>query len=151
MKKILLSCLLLCAGVCRAETVCPSQELNVRTQTGTIHTFQTEVACTPEKRAQGYQFQTYIPENTGILFPSDRPKQFVMWMKDTPLPLDMLFINKQGIIVRIEQGQPQSEALIYSPKDTCAVLELKADTATRLGLKVGDRFMEEIFCLDKSP
>ena len=151
MKKILLSCLFLYAGVCLAETVCPSQELNVRTLAGAVHTFQTEVACTPEKRAQGYQFRTYIPENTGILFPSDEPKQFVMWMKDTLLPLDMLFINQQGVIVGIEQGRPQSEALIYSPKDTCAVLELKADTAARLGIKVGDRFREDIFCLDKRP
>ena len=149
--KALLAFLLLYAGVCWAETVCPTQALHITTQTGQTYTFQVEVACTPEMRAQGYQFRTHIPEHTGMLFPSDEPKQFVMWMKNTLLPLDMLFINQQGVITAIEHGQPQSEALIYGPSDTCAVLEVNADTAAKLGIMPGDRIAEKVFCLDKTP
>lgn len=150
MKKIL-SFLLLYAGVCWAESPCPVQELHIQTQQGYTHTFQAEVACTPEKRTQGLQFRAHLPQLGGMLFPSDEPKQFVMWMKDTLLPLDMLFINQQGVITAIEHGQPQSEVLIYGPTDTCAVLEVNADTAVKLGIQPGDRVAEDIFCLDKTP
>ena len=148
--KTILSVLLLLAATCQAESVCEPQTLHILTQTGDTHTFQTEVACTMEKRVQGLKFRAYMPPQTGMLFPSDTPRQFVMWMKDTPLPLDMLFIDRQGVIRQISHGEPKSEALIYGPKDSCAVLELKAGEADNLRITVGDRVSEDIFCLDKN-
>ena len=151
MNKVLLVCLLGLSMACQAQTPCPPQELHILTQDGKTQIIQAEVACTPQQRAWGFQERTYIPPQTGMLFVVDKPQQFVMWMKNTQLPLDMLFIDKNGTIADIRQGAPYSLDLIYGPEDMCAVLEINANEAANLGIKVGDRFKEEIFCLDKTP
>jgi uncharacterized membrane protein (UPF0127 family) len=102
--------------------------------------FEVEVASTREQRARGLMFRKAIPERDGMLFDFGRDQEIRMWMKDTLIPLDMIFIESDGRILRIEQNaEPESLRLISSGGQACAVLEVKAGTATKFGISVGDR------------
>jgi hypothetical protein len=103
-------------------------------------TFEVEVASTREQRARGLMFRKTIPERDGMLFDFGRDQEIRMWMKNTLIPLDMIFIKSDGHILRIEQNaEPESLRLISSGGPARSVLEVKAGTATRFGISVGDR------------
>ncbi|MDX1483970.1 MAG: DUF192 domain-containing protein [Alphaproteobacteria bacterium] len=113
---------------------------------GKTHSFTVELALTPAQRAQGLMWRRRIPADGGMLFlyPTDRVIQ--MWMKNTLIPLDMLFIDRAGLIVRVKQrAVPGSLAPISSGLRARAVLELRGGTAARLGLKTGDRVLHRAF------
>ena len=100
----------------------------------------TEIAMTEPEQAQGLMFRTGMAENDGMLFVYDKPQDLSMWMHNTYLPLDMVFMRADGTIARIEaNAEPLSDRVIASGSPVKAVLELKAGTAQRLGLKAGDR------------
>ena len=85
-------------------------------------------------------FRTGMAENDGMLFVYNKPQDLSMWMHNTYLPLDMVFMRADGTIARIEaNAEPLSDRVIASGSPVKAVLELKAGTAQRLGLKAGDR------------
>ena len=99
-----------------------------------------EVARTMAEQAHGLMFRTTLPDTSGMLFPYDPPHELSMWMKNTYIPLDMVFIRPDGIVHRIEvRAEPLSETVIYSGGPMAAVLELAGGAAERLGLKPGDR------------
>lgn len=103
------------------------------------HTFDVEVARTPEEKAQGLMYRTQLPSGTGMLFPYDEPAEIQMWMRNTFISLDMVFIRADGRIHRIEaRTEPMSEKLIGSHGDMTGVLEIGAGEASRLGIKAGD-------------
>ena len=98
-----------------------------------------ELATSTEARRAGLQHRTSLPEHGGMLFINPQSRITVMWMKDTPMSLDMVFINTDGKIVRIaERTTPQSLKRISSGVPVKAVLEIKAGRADDLGIKVGD-------------
>ena len=100
----------------------------------------TEIAMTEPEQAQGLMFRTGMAENDGMLFVYDKPQDLSMWMHNTYLPLDMVFMRADGTIARIEaNAEPLSDRVIASGSPVKAVLELKAGTAQRLGLKAGDK------------
>jgi uncharacterized membrane protein (UPF0127 family) len=102
------------------------------------HEFAVELAVTPDQRAQGLMFRRNLAGNEGMLFlyPSDRVA--TMWMKNTEIPLDMLFIASDGRVVRVaERTVPQSTETISSEEPVRAVLELNGGTAARLGIAAG--------------
>lgn len=102
--------------------------------------FEVEVADDPSERAEGLMYRTSLADNAGMLFlyPKAQPVEF--WMKNTPLPLDIVFIREDGTIARIaESTTPMSEDLIPSGEPVRAVLEVKAGTMRQLGVAVGDR------------
>ncbi len=102
--------------------------------------FEVEVCRTPEQRMRGLQFRRSLSPQQGMLFLYAAPSVASMWMKDTYVALDMLFIDRSGIITRIaEHTEPLSEDTIHSPGPVQAVLELAAGTASRLGIAPGDR------------
>lgn len=104
------------------------------------HNFNIEVAATDEERALGLMFRRSLPENAGMLFLYGRPQPAVMWMKNTFISLDMVFIAPGGTVHRIEtHTEPFSTATIPSGGDVVAVLELNAGQAGRIGLKRGDK------------
>ena len=104
------------------------------------HHFQIELAITADQRARGLMGRRDLAPDGGMLFIFPAVARQVMWMKNTPLPLDMLFLDADGRIVRIvERTVPFSTAHISSRRPVKAVLELRGGTAGRLGLKVGDR------------
>jgi uncharacterized membrane protein (UPF0127 family) len=95
-------------------------------------TFEVEVAGTREQRARGLMFRKELPERRGMLFDFGRDQEIRMWMKDTLIPLDMVFIESDGRVLRIEQNaEPESLRLISSGGPARLVLEVKAGTAKR--------------------
>ena len=104
------------------------------------HEIRVEVAETEQAKALGLMFRTEVPAGTGMLFPYDEPHEITMWMRNTYVSLDMIFIRADGIVHRIaENTEPMSEDIIASRGNVSAVLELAAGEARRLGLKPGDR------------
>ena len=101
-----------------------------------------EVARTSDEQARGLMFRTSLPDTSGMLFPYSPPRELTMWMKNTYIPLDMVFIRADGVVHRIEvRTEPLSETVISSGGPMAAVLELAGGAAERLGLKPGDRIV----------
>ncbi|MGD1879125.1 MAG: DUF192 domain-containing protein [Kiloniellaceae bacterium] len=114
--------------------------LSIETAAGKTHDFTVEVAETPEQRAQGLMFRRQLAADAGMLFLFGSMEERAMWMKNTLIPLDMLFIDDGGKIVRIEaRTVPHSLRAIVSGGPVSAVLELNAGTASRLAIEPGDR------------
>src|SRR5262245_31994451 len=113
--------------------------LVLKTATG-AHNFNIEVATTGQERALGLMFRRSLPENAGMLFIYDPPQPATMWMKNTFIPLDMVFISAEGTVHRIESNtEPFSTTTIPSDGDVVGVLELNAGEADKIGLKRGDK------------
>lgn len=107
-----------------------------------LHKFSIEIALTPRQQAQGLMFRRHLDGDAGMLFVYSRPAPISMWMKNTHIPLDMLFIGSDGKIAKIaERTVPMSETVIAPDGPVRGVLELNAGTASRLGLKPGDQVM----------
>ncbi|HTH98511.1 MAG TPA: DUF192 domain-containing protein [Stellaceae bacterium] len=101
--------------------------------------FTVEVAQTEPQREQGLMFRQSLPANAGMLFLYGQPQQAAFWMKNTFIPLDMLFIGADGHIVNIaKRAVPMSQATIYSSGPVQAILEINGGTADKLGIKPGD-------------
>jgi uncharacterized membrane protein (UPF0127 family) len=122
-------------------------ELDIETAAGGNHSFQVEVAETSEQRAQGLMFRRQMAADAGMLFLfGGSLQERAMWMKNTLIPLDMLFIDEAGKIVRIEQRTvPHSLRAIRSGQPVAAVLELNAGTTSRLAIEPGDRVIYPAF------
>lgn len=110
------------------------------------HVFTVEVAATPSQRARGLMWRQSLAADAGMLFDFETPQPVTMWMKNTFIPLDMLFIAADGRIVNIARNTtPRSLAMISSLGPVRAVLELAAGAAERLGLRAGDRVEHALF------
>jgi uncharacterized membrane protein (UPF0127 family) len=110
------------------------------------HRFKVELAETPEQMAQGLMFRRSLAEDAGMLFDYKSPTEATMWMRNTLIPLDMLFVDAQGRIVNINQrAVPQSLDVISAAAPVRAVIELNGGTAARLGIAPGDRVEYPIF------
>jgi uncharacterized membrane protein (UPF0127 family) len=121
------------------------QTLEIASKTG-VHAFQVEMAITPEEKERGLMFRRELPEGRGMLFDFQTDQNVAFWMKNTYIPLDMLFIRGDGSILRIaENTQPLSERNIPSGGPVRAVLEVIGGTAKKLGIAPGDRVGGSIF------
>jgi len=121
------------------------ERLEIVTRTG-VHVFDVELAVTPEERSKGLMFRKEMPGTQGMLFDFEGEGPIAMWMKNTYLSLDMIFIRADGRIARIaENTVPHSEATVQSGAPVKAVLEVVAGTAKRLGIAPGDRVAHRIF------
>ena len=110
------------------------------------HQIQIEIARTLDEMRTGLMFRKSMDENAGMLFDYQTERPVTMWMKNTYIPLDMLFIKKDGTIHRIERNTtPHSEKRIPSGSPVAAVLELNAGTANRLNISAGDTVIHSIF------
>src|SRR5207237_8872314 len=117
----------------------PTSELTIISATGP-HRFKVELAKTPAQMTQGLMFRTSLAPDAGMLFEYQQPTAATMWMRNTLIPLDMLFVDAQGRIVNIhERAVPQSLELIAAAEPVRAVIELNGGTASRLGIGPGDR------------
>lgn len=122
------------------------EELLIETTEGERHTFQVELARTASERAQGLMYRRSLDENAGMLFIYPRAQHISMWMKNTFIPLDMIFIDESGNIIRIaERTVPQSTQSIPSGGRARAVLEINAGMSDRLGISEGDRVNHSAF------
>ena len=112
-------------------------------QNGRMQRVLVELAVTPEEWELGLMGRTSLGDDEGMLFDFGAERSISMWMKDTPLSLDMLFINDQGKIVAIAQETvPYSEAIITAPRPVRYVLEVKAGQAAIWGVKVGSDMVQ---------
>jgi len=101
--------------------------------------FEVWVADTPERAQQGLMFVSDLPETMGMVFPLVAPRVETMWMRNTYIELDILFIRADGRVAKIiERAHPMSDAMLSSDTPVSAVLELKGGEAAKLGVRVGD-------------
>jgi uncharacterized membrane protein (UPF0127 family) len=142
----------LCLAVSQAWAVdgpqptLPTQKLTILGKAGARHDFTVEVALTPEQQAIGEMYRTNIPADQGMFFDWHQPREVPMWMKNCPVPEDMVFISDAGIITHIaENTVPESEAEISSGGPVRATLELQGGLTAKLGIEVGDRVVGVIF------
>jgi uncharacterized protein len=120
------------------------QTLEIASKTG-VHVFSVELAVTDEERERGLMFRRSVPELTGMLFDFKRDQEVSMWMKNTYVSLDMIFIQSDGRIRRIaENTEKESLKIIPSGGPVRAVLEVAAGTARKLGIEPGDRIASPI-------
>ncbi len=119
--------------------------LEITTRSG-LHVFAVELAVTDEERARGLMFRKELPVGQGMLFDFKRDQIVTMWMRNTYIPLDMIFIRADGRIARIAADtQPLSEQIISSGVPVRSVLEVIGGTAKKLGITAGDRVAHPIF------
>lgn len=124
----------------------PKEPLTIVTRDGTKHTFTVEMALKPEQQMVGEMFRTSVPPDGGMLFDWGFPRDSQMWMKNTLVPLDMVFIKSDGTIRAIAESTiPQSLAVIDSRGPVRATLELQGGITAKLGIRVGDRVQQRIF------
>jgi len=121
------------------------QIVEIASKTG-VHVFSVELAVTDEERARGLMYRRSVPDSYGMLFDFKRDQEITMWMKNTYVSLDMIFIQSDGRIRRIaENTETESEKIIPSGGKVRAVLEVVAGTARKLGIEPGDRVASPIF------
>ena len=137
--------LCLLVGIASHGSAATFEQAEIVTKTG-VKVFQVEIAVTPEETEKGLMYRKSVPEGTGMLFDFGQEREVVMWMKNTYVPLDMIFIRANGTISRIaENTTPLSEARIYSGAPVKGVLEVAAGTARKYGIAVGDKVGHRFF------
>ncbi len=128
----------------RAQPTLPTEQLVIVSAGGARHVFRVEIAKTPEQQVTGLMFRNSVAADGGMLFPWEQPIESRMWMKNTLVPLDMVFIKADGTIGRIaENTVPQSLAIISSDGPVAATLELQGGITGKLGILVGDHVISK--------
>ena len=137
---VLLAACVLGSPAARAEPLC------VDLAGGAVHRYEVEVAATPGARAQGLMFRRKLAPKAGMLFDFGRDEVARMWMKNTFIPLDMVFAGGDGTVRGIvRNARPRSLDTISSRVPVRAVLELNGGEADRIGLAAGDRIRHPVF------
>ena len=145
LRRPLLVLLLLLAYPAGAQVVFETTPLAIESGSGTL-SFEVELAVSPDQRRQGLMFRESLDSDQGMLFDFGRTAPVTMWMRNTFISLDMLFIDADGRIARIvADTEPLSDAVIGSGGPVRAVLELAAGTSAELGIAVGDHVVHPIF------
>ena len=135
------------AGLCAnpAAQAASVQPLEIVTQSG-VQVFSVEMATTEEEKTTGLMYRKELPDGKGMLFDFSPEQQVSMWMKNTYISLDMIFIGANGRILRIaENTEPMSTKIISSGGLAKGVLEVIAGTAQKYGIKPGDRVAHPLF------
>ena len=123
-----------------------AEALCIDAGTGTVHRYEVEVAATPDDRARGLMFRRSLAPRTGMLFDFGQDEIARMWMKNTFISLDMVFIDRRGVVRGIvRNARPRSLDTISSRVPVRAVLEISGGEADRVGLAPGDRMRHPVF------
>ncbi len=110
------------------------------------HIFKVEVVDDEAGRERGLMYRRFLPQDRGMLFDFKQEAPVAFWMKNTYIPLDMIFISRKGVVTKIAaNAEPLSEQLIPSGGPVYGVLEINGGLAARLGIKPGDRVKDSIF------
>ncbi|VAV94984.1 FIG007785: exported protein [hydrothermal vent metagenome] len=111
--------------------------------------FSIELADDAEERAEGLMFRENLPKNAGMLFMYPEPKQVAFWMKNTMIPLDMIFLDKTGTVKRVHSmAKPYDTSPIFGGDDILAVLEINGGLAEALGITEGSELQSPAFDSD---
>ena len=110
------------------------------------HVFQVEIARNEAEREKGLMFRRFMPADRGMLFEFDAEEPVTFWMKNTYIPLDMIFISPRGLVTHVvANAEPLSENVITSGGPCIAVLELNGGMAAKIGVHVGDKVKAAFF------
>jgi len=143
--RAMLSASLLALGLMGLAWAATVEPLEILTRSG-VHVFEVELAITDDERANGLMFRRDLPQGRGMLFDFKRDQMVAMWMKNTFVSLDMIFIRADGRIAHIaENTTPHSEAIVSSRVPVRGVLEVVAGTAKKLGIQPGDKVAHRWF------
>jgi uncharacterized membrane protein (UPF0127 family) len=136
------ACIALAGAVAQAASF---QTLEIATKSG-VHIFSVEIATTEDEKQKGLMYRRELADGKGMLFDFSPEQQISMWMKNTYISLDMIFIRADGRVLRIaENTEPESTAIISSGGLARGVLEVPAGTARKYGIAPGDRVSHPLF------
>ena len=122
----------------QAQTGLKQVPLTITSASG-AHRFTVDVAATPEQQERGLMFVKHLAGDRGMIFPYDPPQNVAFWMKNTLIPLDIIFIRADGTIARITNARALDETPLPSGEPITAVLEIAGGRAAELGIATGDR------------
>ena len=121
----------------RAQTGLREVPLTIKSKTG-VHHFTVEVAATAEQQETGLMFRRSLAGDRGMIFPYDPPQEVAFWMKNTLIPLDIIYARSDGTIVRIVNAEAMDLTPLPSGEPIATVLEIRGGRAAELGIKEGD-------------
>ncbi|MFN4277753.1 MAG: DUF192 domain-containing protein [Ferrovibrio sp.] len=143
---ILFSASFMFSAWAQPQPTLPQSELVIVTSGKGPQRFTVELADNDQSRARGMMFRQSMAPDAGMLFDFKQEQMASFWMRNTLIPLDMIFIKADGTILNIHQRAiPRDETGINSTGPVRAVLEVNGGTASRLGIKPGDRVQHAIF------
>ena len=127
------------------QAQCAPDRVDIRTDEG-VASFRVELADSPAERSRGLMFRTDLPAETGMLFLYDRPQALSFWMRNTPLPLDMIFVRPDGVVAKVHANAvPFDETPIHGGRGLVAVLEINGGLAERQGIEAGSTMRHPFF------
>lgn len=128
------------AGADKGQSAAGLKQVTLCVKSATkTHSFTTEIAGTTMEQAKGMMFRTEMPDDTAMIFPFPEPKPASFWMKNTVIPLDIIFVRPNGSIESIaENAVPYSTDPVLSGEPVGAVLEIRGGLAAELGIQPGD-------------
>lgn len=134
------------AAVCgAAQAECQSDRIDLRGDWGQA-SFSIEIADTPEERAQGLMFREAMPRGEAMLFVYEHPQPASFWMKNTLIPLDIIFTDLNGLVTRVHSNAvPGDLTPIRGGVNVFAVLEINAGLAARYGISAGTEMRHQVF------
>ena len=136
--------LLFISASCIGQTHFKSGSLTINTKYDNLY-YRVEVADNPRLKSIGLMYRSTLPANQGMLLLNEKPQQLNIWMKNTFIPLDIIYIDTDGYIVKIvENAQPESTRVMPSGGRVKAVLELKAGQVQKRDIAVGDRVTYQV-------
>ena len=122
------------------------EDISILSANGVMHKFTVELAISPLEQRIGMMYREYITENTGMLFLFDKDSMRKFWMKNTLIPLDIIFIRSDGVIHHIHRmAEPNTLKRISSEGEVMAVLEIAGGASELAGINVGDRVLYKVF------
>lgn len=143
---ILIALLILPLAGCLEKKVDDIYRLSIETASGKKHKFNIELAQTPQEQMRGLMHRTEMAEDAGMLFIFETEREARFWMKNTLIPLDMIFIRADGTIHRIhENAIPHDLTGVPSEGPVKAILELNGGISAKLGLQKGDKILHTVF------
>lgn len=136
---------ILALSTSHAYAACIYNNVHVKTPSSTA-SFTIEVASSNQTRAKGLMFVESMPKFSGMLFVYRFPQRVSFWMRNTLIPLDMIFINTSGVVTKVHQNAiPKDETPIFGGDSVFAVLELNGGMAKKLGIKEGAVLQHSVF------
>lgn len=128
-----------------AAAACAPNRVTLSGDKGEV-SFTVEIADDPAERSQGLMFRASMPMSSGMLFVYDQPETVAFWMKNTLIPLDMIFLNEQGVVEKVhENAVPGDLTSIPGGDNILVVLEINGGLARRLGIEPGTKMRHEVF------
>ncbi len=124
----------------------PREMITVETKAGQDYLFEVEVAANGSDQSRGLMYRTHLNNDSGMLFLFDDEDDRSFWMKNTLIPLDMIFVGRDGVINHIHHNaKPQDDTRITAERPAMAVLEINGGLAGTLNIKEGDRIIHPAF------